>query len=257
MRRPVMVGALVAAVIALVASAAVAIGVIGGPSFGLSGVRGYGQGQGAGMMGGYGQGQGQGQGQWGGMMGGQGQGQWGGMMGGHGQGAGMMGLVWLPGDGVAVSSIPAARARAAKAAAPAGLHPGEVMWFDNGFYVEFKDGAGQPATEVIVDPRTGSVSTEPGPAMMWNTRFGMRAGSSSAGPVTSAKAREVATSWLAANQTGNQGGTTIRSMDAYPGYFTIDLQRNGAVSGMMSVNSYTGAVWYHGWHGAFNSMEDS
>jgi len=237
-----MIGALVAAVIALVASAAVAASALGGSSSWRTG------------------GQGQGQGQWGGMMGGQGQGQgqWGGMMGGQGPGAGMMGLVWLPGDGVAVSSIPAARARAAKAAAPAGLHPGEVMWFDNGFYVEFKDGAGQPATEVIVDPRTGSVSTEPGPAMMWNTSFGMmRAGSSSAGPVTSAKAREVATAWLAANQTGNQGGTTIRSLDAYPGYFTIDLQRNGAVSGMMSVNSSTGAVWYHAWHGAFNALEDS
>ena len=234
-----MVGVLVAAVIALVASAAVAASTLGGSSFGLSGVRGQGQGPGAGMMGGYGQGQGAGAGMMGGSM------------------MGSMGMVWLPGDGVAVSSIPAARARAAKAAAPAGLHPGEVVWFDNGFYVEFKDGAGQPATEVIVDPRTGSVSTEPGPAMMWNTRFGMRAGSSSAGPVTSAKAREVATAWLAANQTGNQGGTTIRSLDAYPGYFTIDLQRNGAVSGMMSVNSSTGAVWYHAWHGAFKALEDS
>jgi hypothetical protein len=73
-------------------------------------------------------------------------------------------MAWLPGDGVAVFSIPAARARAASAAAPAGLHPGEVIWFDNGFYVELKDGAGQPATEVIVDPRTGAgeYRTRPG-----------------------------------------------------------------------------------------------
>jgi hypothetical protein len=246
MRRPVMVGVLTAAVIALVASAAVAVGVMAGPSSVRSEIGGYGQGQGAGMMGGYGQGQGAG------MMGGYGQGQGAGTMGGSMMGS--MGLVWLPGDGVAVSSISSARARAATAAQPVGLHPGEVMWFDNGFYVELKDSAQKPATEVIVDPRTGSVSTEPGPAMMWNTRFGMMpAGPGSKGAVDATKARSIAVAWLAANR----AGTTVRTIDAYPGYFTLDLQRNGAVTGMMSVSSVTGAVWYHTWHGAFNAMEDN
>jgi len=240
-----MVGALAAAVIALVASAAVAAGTFGGPASGPS-TRDYGQGSYASMMGR------QGQGTNASMMGGQGQGPYAGMMGGSMMGS--MGMVWLPGDGVAVSSIPAARARAASAAKAAGLHPGEVMWFDNGFYVELKDSAGKPATEVIVDPRTGTVSTEPGPAMMWNTRFGMmRADGGSAGLVDSTKARGIATSWL----TANRPGTTIKSIDAYPGYFTLDLQRNGVVGGMMSVNSSTGAAWYHTWHGAFIAMEDN
>jgi len=246
-----MVGALAAAVIALVASAAVAVGVAAGPSSGRSGIRGYEQGQGT--MGGQGQGQA--------MLGGYGGGRQG-MMSGYGgdQGSdagrsnGFMGRVWLPGNGAAVSSIPAARARATTAAQAAGLHPGEVMWFDNGFYVELKDSAGQPATEVIVDPATGSVSTEPGPAMMWNTRFGMmRTGAGGAGSVDSAKARAIATSWLAAIR----AGTTVRTIDAYPGYFTLDLQRNGTVVGMMSVSSITGSVWYHTWHGAFIAMQDS
>ena len=241
LRRPLLVGTLVTAVLTLVASAAVAVGALGGSYSQPNGSRS----QWGSMMGGQGFGQGQG------MMGGQGFGQ--GMMGGSMMGSyGSMGMAWLPGDGVGVSSIPAARARAAKAAAPAGLHPGEVMWFDNGFYVELKDSAQKPATEVIVDPGTGAVSTEPGPAMMWNTSFGMRAGSDSAGAVTETKAREVATSWLTANQVG----TTIEGIDAYPGYFTVDLQRGGTVSGMMSVNSFTGAVWYHAWHGAFKAMED-
>lgn len=126
------------------------------------------------------------------------------------------------------------------------------MWFDNGFYVELKDGAGKPATEVIVDPRTGAVTTEPGPAMMWNTRFGMHARAGAAESVDATEAREIATSWLA----DNRAGTTIVGIDAYPGYFTIDLQRNGTVTGMLSVNSSTGAVWYHTWHGAFIAMED-
>ena len=235
MRRPVLVGTLVAAVIALIASVAVAVGSLARTS-GLSMMMNYGQG--AGMMTNYGQGAG--------MMGGQGAG----MMG--GQGAGMMGMVWRQGDGVAVSSIAAARVRAMTASAPAGLRPGEVMRFDNGFYVELKDSVGKPATEVIVDPRTGAVSTEPGPAMMWNTRFGMHTRGGEAGTVDATKARDIASSWLAANQ----AGTTIASIDAYPGYFTIDLQRGGKVTGMMSVNSATGAVGYHTWHGAFIAMED-
>ena len=253
-----MVGALAAAVIALVASAAVAAGTLGTPFSGPSPTRDNGQGSHAAMM------VGQDQGPYGPMMGGQGNGPYAGMMGSQRQGSsagttgssmmGSTGLVWLPGNGVPVSSIPAARARAASAAKAAGLHPGEVMWFDNGFYVELKDSAGKPATEVIVDPRTGTVSTEPGPAMMWNTRFGMmRANGDGAGAVDSAKARDIATSWLASNRPG----TTINSIDAYPGYFTLDLQDNGVVSGMMSVSSSTGAVWYHTWHGTFIAMEDN
>jgi hypothetical protein len=229
MRRPLLVGTFVAAVIALVASAAVAVGTLGGPSSMPWMMRGDGQRSGTGMMRGS-------------------------MMG----SAGGMAMGWLPGDGVAVSSIPAARARAGSAAQAAGLHTAEVIRFDNGFYVELKDGAGQPATEVIVDPRTGAVSTEPGPAMMWNTLFGMNARGCAAravkaGAVDATKARNIATSWLAANR----AGTTIGSIDAYPGYFTIDLKRGGALSGMMSVSSFTGALWYHTWHGAFIAKEDS
>ena len=131
------------------------------------------------------------------------------------------------------------------------------MQFDNGFYVELKDAAGKPATEVIVDPQSGAVNTEPGPAMMWNTWIGMHAlggpGAARVAAVDATRARGIATTWLAANR----AGTTIGSIDAYPGYFTIDLKRNSEVSGMMAVSSSSGAVWYHTWHGAFIAMEDS
>ena len=249
MRRPLLVGSLAAAVITLFASAALAVGSFGGPSSGSPAMRGYGQGAYQGMMGS------QGQGAYQGMMGSQGQGAYQGMMGGSMMGS--TGMIWLPGDGVAVSSIPAARARAATAAKPAGLHPGEVIQFDNGFYVELKDAAGKAATELIVDPQSGAVNTEPGPAMMWNTRIGMQARgvprAAGVAPVDPTRARRIATTWLAANR----AGTTIGSIDAYPGYFTIDLKLNGKVSGMMSVNAYSGDVWYHTWHGAFTAMEDS
>lgn len=92
---------------------------------------------------------------------------------------------------------------------------------------------------------------------MWNSQLGMHAlgspGAVRVSSVDATRARGIATTWLAANRTG----TTIGSIDTYPGYFTVDLKRNGEVSGMMSVNAFSGAVWYHTWHGAFIAMEDS
>lgn len=202
-----------------------------------------------------------------------------GMMGGTGMMSSTMGPTWLAGDGTAVTSIAAARQRATQAGTRSSLHPGEVIWFDNGFYVELKDATGRSATEVIVDPRTGAVTGEHGPAMMWNTRYGMMPASSAmmAGTgmmggsatgmmgtngatssqqshaVTSDQARSTAQEWLAANRSGE----TAQAPDAYPGYYTMETTASGTTVGMLSVNASTGAVWYHTWHGRFIASEDS
>src|SRR5574342_1421017 len=42
-----------------------------------------------------------------------------------------------------------------------GLRTSEVMQFDNGFYAELVDAAGNNATEVLIDPATGAVGLEP------------------------------------------------------------------------------------------------
>jgi hypothetical protein len=160
---------------------------------------------------------------------------------------------WLAGNGTPVTSIGAARERAATAAAPAGLHTGEVIWFDNGIYVELKDAGGAPATEVLVDPANGAVSTEPGPAMMWNTRYGMHGAGGAPAKVSAARARQIATAWVAAQLPGRQ----VEAPDTYPGYYTLETTTGGTVNGMLSVNATTGQVWYHTWHGAFIAREDS
>lgn len=46
-------------------------------------------------------------------------------------------------------------------------------------------------------------------------------------------------------------GTKLDDATAFPGYYTLDVSRNGKVIGMLSVNGYSGQVWYHGWHGTF------
>lgn len=166
---------------------------------------------------------------------------------GNGPSNGMMGgREWLAGNGTPVTTIAAARARATQAAATSGLHPGEVMQFSVNFYVELKDSSGASVTEVLVDPAGGTVVTEYGPAMMWNS--GNRTSAMSAD-----QAKVVANQWLQANAAGQ----AVASADAYPGYFTMDTVTAGNTVGMLSVNAATGAVWYHTWHGTFIAMEDA
>jgi hypothetical protein len=186
-----------------------------------------------------------------------------GMMGGSGSwmmgasGTGMMGTVWLAGHGTPITSVAAARDRAATAALGAGLHPGEVIWFDNGFYVELKDAGGASATEVIVDPGGGTVFTEPGPAMMWNTRYGMHGAITGLNPapsINAQQAQQIATQWVNANLSGR----VVLPPDSYPGYYTSETTTNGGtINGMLSVNATTGQIWYHSWHGKFIAKQDA
>ncbi len=153
---------------------------------------------------------------------------------------------WLAGNGVQVTTIPAARARADAAARQSGLHTGEVMQFSDNFYVELKDASGAPATEVLVDPATGAVFTEFGPAMMWTTGTTPYA-------VAADRAMSIASAWLEANAAGQ----TVGSTDLFPGHYTMDTVSGGNTVGMLSVNAVTGAVWYHTWHGTFIAKEDA
>jgi hypothetical protein len=81
------------------------------------------------------------------------------------------------------------------------------------------------------------------------TGGGMMDWGASAGPTTVSAdlARQLAQRWL----DQNQPGSTTEQPDTFYGYYTVHFEKDGYVSGMVSVNGYTGQVWYHGWHGAF------
>jgi len=170
----------------------------------------------------------------------------GGMMGSNRGGSMMDTRTWLAGNGTQVTTIAAARARADAAASPNGLRTGEVMQFSDNFYVELKDASGASATEVLVDPATGAVFTEFGPAMMWTTGTNPYA-------VSSDRATAIANAWLQANAAGQTVGMT----DVFPGHYTMDTVSGGNTVGMLSVNATTGAVWYHTWHGTYIAKEDA
>ncbi|ROT34265.1 hypothetical protein EF879_00360 [Micromonospora sp. HM5-17] len=135
-----------------------------------------------------------------------------------------------------------------------GLRVGEVMQFSNGFYAVLLDPSGEGATEVLVDPASGAVQLEHGPAMMWNTSYGMMPDrQQQAAPAVSAeRAQVVADRWLKQNRAGLKAADPV----AFPGYYTFHTLRGDQVVGMMSVNAYNGAVWYHTWHGTFLRMQE-
>jgi hypothetical protein len=132
----------------------------------------------------------------------------------------------------------------------------EVIEFQRNFYAVIKDtSTGYGAFEVLVNKVTGAVFPEFGPAMMWNTQYGMMSGGIGGmmgyqhptGPMTvsAAKAEQIAQQWLAQHEPG----ATTETPDQFPGYYTVHFRQNGKTAGMLSVNGYTGQVWYHSWHG--------
>jgi hypothetical protein len=144
----------------------------------------------------------------------------------------------------------------------------EVMEFDNNVYAVVTEKiTGTGAFEVLVNRYTGVVHPEPGPNMMWNTRYSHTAGPGSmmgrmggvwnqqTSPltVTVAQARTTAQQWLDASQPGARMADD--EMQFY-GYYTMDFFKDGKTAGMLSVNGYSGQVWHHTWHGNFISEQE-
>lgn len=172
----------------------------------------------------------------------------------------------------------------------------EIMTFDNNAYVAIKDTkSGIGAFELLVNPQNKTVFPEYGPNMMWNLKYGYMSGNATNGmmgqqmnqmmgngtngmmgngpngmmssigqvnneitqpgkmPVTAEQALKTAQIYLDKAYPGVKTGDKA---DEYPGYYTVDVQKQGKISGMLSVNGFTGQVWYHSWHGQFIEMTD-
>jgi hypothetical protein len=174
------------------------------------------------------------------------------MMGGGYRGP-MMSGYGLAGDGRRVDSLDRARQRAQAFAQSPGLRVGEVMQFSNGFYAELNTVDGHGATEVLVNPNDGSVQIEYGPAMMWNTTYGMHRGAASeADRISPSEAQTIAQRWLDSQRPGLRAAEP----EQFPGYVTLHTLRDATIAGMMSVNLTTGVVWYHTWHGQYITMSE-
>jgi hypothetical protein len=67
-------------------------------------------------------------------------------------------------------------------------------------------------------------------------------------PVTLDQAAQVAQKAL---DSGIPGATLETDGFNFYGYYTFDYKINGSIAGMLSVNGFTGQVWFHTWHGTF------
>ena len=134
----------------------------------------------------------------------------------------------------------------------------EIMEFSNNFYIEtVEEDTGFGAVELLFDKTNGAIFPEYGPNMMWNQKYGMHSGFSGNQSennmiIDEQKAIELADSYLTKISQDEFAGAEGQK---FYGYYTIDtVNKNGAVVGMLSVNGFTGQVWYHNWHGTFIEM---
>jgi hypothetical protein len=145
----------------------------------------------------------------------------------------------------------------------------EIMIFDNNAYARITEtSTGIDAMELLVDPSSLSVFPEYGPNMMWNLKYGHMSGNgmmggmmgnafrNSASPsatmtVTSEEAGAIAQSYL---DEYYPGYTVSQEPDAFYGYFTLDILKDGEPTGMLSVHGFSGQVFLHTWHGTFIEM---
>ena len=170
------------------------------------------------------------------------------------------------------------------------LEVAEVMEFANNYYAEVREkDTGIGAMELLIDKPGGQVYPEPGPNMMWNAKYGMMSGvggyrgmmdpngggmmapggrgiTRPDGPGQSTRpgapaaemtlspeqAREIADAYVGRVSPGTRAGEAER----FYGYYTLHTEKDGEVTGMLSVNGYSGEVWYHSWHGPFIAMEE-
>ena len=124
------------------------------------------------------------------------------------------------------------------------------------FYVQVGEkSTGYGAFELLIDKYTGIVTPEMGPNMMWNTKYTFTTGAcnwfrvapTTAPTVTATQAKAEAQQYLDTYYAGTIAG----EITTFYGYYTIEVTSNDGIYGMLSVNSYTGQVWFHTWHGTF------
>ncbi len=141
------------------------------------------------------------------------------------------------------------------------------------YYSVVEKSTGKGAMELLVNPYTKAIYPEFGPNMMWNLKYGMHSGGGMMG--NSYMGRGMMGNYYTSYNDSNEGivENTISSDEAYKkaeaylakyypeislgdddhefyGYYTFHVMKEGQPFGMLSVNGFTGYVWYHDWHGS-------
>ena len=187
-----------------------------------------------------------------------------GMMGGGMMGNGMMGnpngYYGFPGgERITIEEVEESLQEYIRYNRMTGIEVAEVMEFERNYYAQLQESDTEiGAVEVLINPYTGFVSAEPGPNMMWNTKYGhMRGwnwGSDQEMKVNEKEAVEKAQEYL---DYYNTDFAADDHADEFYGYYTLHVLDEEEIVGMLSVNGLDGSVWYHDWHGDFVGMDSN
>ncbi len=136
----------------------------------------------------------------------------------------------------------------------------EIMEFSKNYYIEvIEKDTTIGAMELLVNKSTGSIFPEYGPNMMWNLKYGMHSrmrlnNNSTEMPIDEEKAIDIAKSYLTKLDTNEYADDEA---ERFYGYYTIHtVNKDGNIIGMLSVNGFSGDIWYHSWHGKFIGMQE-
>ena len=119
----------------------------------------------------------------------------------------------------------------------------------------YEKSTGVGACEMTINKYTGYVLPAMGPSIAWNTKYGIingaltvyNASATATMPVTAAQAQTFAQQYLATVMPATTGG----SANPFYGYYNVEVLSSGNTYGIISVNGYTGQIWYQAWLGSF------
>lgn len=145
------------------------------------------------------------------------------------------------------------------------------VYEDSDYYVSVEETAtGKGAMELLVNPYNGVIYPEHGPNMMWNEKYGMHGRGNYMGRHMMdpsffneysgyyrndelSKQIDLATAVKLADEYVkkyiDKDLTVTDEGHEFYGYYTLHINKGEQTTGMLSVNYYTGDVWFHDWHG--------
>ncbi len=145
------------------------------------------------------------------------------------------------------------------------------MFKDTDYYVSIEEvSTGRGALELLVNPYNAQIYPEYGPNMMWNEKYSMM--NSNSGMMGNGYKRNSQFNNPTSNSNAISKEQAVNIADLYVkdvmgeefsvpgdghefyGYYTLHINKGNETTGMLSVNSYTGDVWYHEWHGELEEV---
>ena len=156
------------------------------------------------------------------------------------------------------------------------LSVAEVDQYSTCFYAQVVEkNTGADALELVINNVTGTVTTEQGAMMEWNTKYGISSSTGMMGYLTTGTNGGMMGSggimtWLRGTPTTNMAvtmdqaktaaqqylntnypGTTVGQTTTFDGYYEMQVLKGTNYYGMITVNGKTGQVLYCKWLGTF------